>query len=154
MEQFNSQSVIEQKRELAIEFERTHSLNTIREFTAMLTRYTDTLEYLEGLGELDADLINGVRFDLALKSLTLSQKVIPKLTALAAEMLQAAGKHAVRAACAPTKMWNRPGVLIREVKSEFELPPGNESPVNAAVGKIKEAAATVVAAVAAVALNR
>ena len=147
MEQFNSQSVIEQKRELAIEFERTHSLNTIREFTAMLTRYTDTIEYLVGIGELDADLINGVRYDLALKSLTLSQKVIPKLTALAAEMLQAAGKDAVRAACAPTKMWSRPGVLSREVKSGFELPPGYESPVEKVKSVVGATAAAVAAAV-------
>jgi hypothetical protein len=83
------------------------------------------------------------------------QHVIPALTNLAGEMLQAAGKDAVRTAVAPMRFMNGDGTVLREQATGFELPPGYEQPtVAAVVTKVVKGAAASVAAVLAAGVFR
>lgn len=80
-----------------------------------LAHYRDALENRDGIYQ--ADEIAGHRLKLAAIGLRLSQQTIPSLEQISAEMLEAAGVHAVREACKPTR-----ALSGKEVPSEFTLP--------------------------------
>jgi len=90
--------------------------NAERDLRRALTSYRDVLENRNGTYQ--ADEIASHRLKLAAVGLRLSQKTIPSLAQISAEILQTAGIDAVQAACKPTRGgWND-----REFPSEFTLP--------------------------------
>jgi len=149
----SQRNFLSQKTELTITLDRAVSHHTIVDAQQLFQRYVEQLDYLAGRGEIDQDTVRACRYDIAQKALRLSQQVIPALTNLADEMMQAAGAEAVRTAVKPARFMNDDGTVRREQASGFVVPQEfQESTITAQITKAaKSTAAAVVATVIAAA---
>jgi len=105
---------------------RAGNLNAINDWQNIFREFKSELEQLEAGKKIDADDVRYLRRVLALRGLEVTQKIIPALDRLSREILEAAGREAVRSACAPRQMTEDDGNgkqrVIREVASEYSLP--------------------------------
>lgn len=137
-------------REISSSLENSANQTHIRDLQEMCDSFRNELEFQAKQGTVDADTYRACKYQIALWALRIQQQGLPLLAALASEMLAATDATAVRAVCAPRKMYGQPGgAPVHEIKSAFDLPAGYETVAAVITGKVKGAAVAVGAVLAA-----